>query len=196
MLCVNNMCSFVVSKTKTITLLLASLIGESNTKLFARAKGTCTNFSKFYFWSKALATSEDAHFTATPKDKEVFLGENVQFDWDYLDNLDVKEVRFGVFDAKTGREDAIVKKQGGTLQFNNMDKPIEWIRNRVEVVDGRRASFKINQVQMNDSRTFFCVLIIGLGKSVLNTVKLNVVGKLKLKLYIIAECFFSQRAGI
>ena len=126
-----------------------------------------------------MATSQDA-FTATPKDKEVFLGESVQFDWDYLDSLDVKEVRFGVYDTKTGREDAIVKKQGETLPvFNNMLKAIEWIRNRVKVVGGRRASFKINQVQMNDSRTFFCVLIIGDGKSVLNTVKLNVVGKFK-----------------
>lgn len=106
----------------------------------------------------------------------------MQFDWDYLDNLDVKEVRFGVYDSKTDKEVAIVKKKGGTLHFNNMDKTVEWIRNRVEVVDGRRASFKINQVQMNDSRTFFCVLIIGVGNSVLNTVKLNVVGKLKLKL--------------
>lgn len=175
------MCSFVVSKTKAITLLLASLIGESNTQLFPRAKGTCTNFFKFYFWTKALATSEDA-FTATPKDTEVFLGESVQFDWDYLDSLDVKEVRFGVYDTKTGREDAIVKKQGRIVIFNNMLGAIEWIRNRVEVVGDRRASFKINQVQMNDSRTFFCVLIIGDGKSVLNTVKLKVVGKFNLKL--------------
>ena len=123
-----------------------------------------------------MATSED-YFTATPKDKEVFLGESVQFDWDYLDSLDVEEVRFGVYDSKTDREVAIVKKIGETLHFNNQLKAVDWIRDRVEVVGGRRASFKINQVQMNDSRTFLCILMTRDGKSMVKTVKLNVVGK-------------------
>lgn len=127
-------------------------------------------------------TGAGTNFTTTPKDKEVFVGSNVQFDWDYIDSGDVKDVRFGVLvpiaDSETPREVAIyVKKKDGPLMFNNMDQSIEWIRDRVEVVPRRRASFRIKSVKMDDSRTFFCVLMTGSIGSVMNTVKLTVVGE-------------------
>ena len=127
-------------------------------------------------------TGAGTNFTTTPKNKEVFVGSSVQFDWDYIDSEDVEDVRFGVLvpvaDSETPREVAIyVKKKDGTLMFNNMIQSIKWIRDRVEVVPGRRASFTIKPVEMEDSRTFFCILMTRSIGSVRSTVKLTVVGE-------------------
>ena len=119
-------------------------------------------------------------FTTTPKDKEVFVGGSVQFDWDYA-VTDVSEVWFGLVEAP-GQEDRdvaiYVKVRNGTLKFNHMFESVKWIRKRVEVVPNRRASFKINSVQMDDSRTFFCLLVRELKPAVRDKVKLTVVGKI------------------
>ena len=120
-------------------------------------------------------------FTITPKDKEVFVGGSVQFDWDYA-FTDVSEVRFGLADREHFRDVAIyVKLRNGTLKFNHMSEiSVKWIRKRVEVVPNRRASFKINSVQMDDSKTFFCLCIRGaLKPMILDYVKLTVVGKIR-----------------
>ena len=120
-------------------------------------------------------------FTTTPKDKEVFVGGSVQFDWDYA-VTDVREVRFGlvVDPGGQGREVAIVKLRNGTLKFNHIHESVRWIRKRVEVVPNRRASFKINSVQMDDSKTFFCLLVRdSLRLPIRDKVKLTVVGKLR-----------------
>lgn len=130
------------------------------------------------FGVKALAVGEgQVYFTTKPKDKEVFVGQRVQFDWDYT-APDAHELRFGVI--VNDQEAAIVVKnlKDGSLKFNNMHDSIKWIRDRVEAVPGRRASFTINPVSMEDSVTFFCSLIYGEAKkSVPDKVKLTVVGK-------------------
>ena len=119
-------------------------------------------------------------FTITPKDKEVFVGGSVQFDWDYA-FTDVSEVRFGLADREHFTDVAIyVKLRNGTLKFNHMSESVKWIRKRVEVVPNRRASFKINSVQMDDSKTFFCLCIRGALKPMIRDyVKLSVVGKIR-----------------
>lgn len=132
-----------------------------------------------------LAASDDQiYFSSKPKDKEVFLGETVQFDWDYVVG-DVGEVRFGVVieDPETKGDQNIAiysRKKDGTTVFNNMMDQIAWIRDRVDIVPKaiRQASFKINQVKMKDSVTFFCQVFFGDdGRSEIDNVKLNVVGE-------------------
>ncbi|XP_015752906.1 PREDICTED: uncharacterized protein LOC107332680 [Acropora digitifera] len=122
-------------------------------------------------------------FTTKPKDKEVLVGGNVQLDWDFA-VTDVREVRFGVVEDLGGVQTHVaiyVKVRDGTLKFNNMSESVKWIRKRVEVVPNRRASFKINSVQMDDSKTFFCLLIRGSSTPSLSVdlVKLTVVGKIR-----------------
>ncbi|XP_067046268.1 uncharacterized protein [Acropora muricata] len=100
-------------------------------------------------------------FTTKPEDKEVFVGGSVQFDWDYA-VTDVRQVRFGLVVDPGGQDIGVaiyIKVRDGTLRFNNMSESVKWIRKRVEVVPNRRASFKINSVQMDDSKTFFCLLV-------------------------------------
>ncbi|XP_078366590.1 uncharacterized protein LOC144650724 isoform X3 [Oculina patagonica] len=129
---------------------------------------------------KVLAASEDqSYFSTKPKDKKVFVGENVQFDWDYVVE-DMQEIRFGVVinDQKTA---IYIKKKDGTSVLNNLHTSVEWIRDRVEIVPNRRASFKINQVKMEDSVTFFCQVFYGAVGLLSHTdkVKLTVVGGYK-----------------
>ena len=130
-----------------------------------------------------LAASDDQIFFSTkPKHKETFVGDNVQFDWDYV-LKEVEEVRFGVVlkgpDGEVPQSIAIyIKKKNGSSVRNNLETSIEWIRDRVVIVEDRRASFRVNGVQMEDSVTFFCQVYFGSeGKSVSDTVKLTVVGK-------------------
>ena len=121
-------------------------------------------------------------FTTTPKDKEVFIGESVQFDWDYA-VTGVREIRFGVVEDPEGQDRAVaiyVKVRNGTLKFNHLYESVKWIRKRVEVVPNRRASFKINSVQMDDSKTYFCLLVRDqFPLHIRNKVKLTVVGKIR-----------------
>lgn len=119
-------------------------------------------------------------FTTTPKDKEVFVGGSVQFDWDYA-VTGVREVRFGLVEDPEGLDRAVaiyVKVRNGTVRFNHMSESVKWIRKRVEVVPNRRASFKINSVQMDDSKTFFCLLVRDSTPVIRDKVKLTVVGKI------------------
>lgn len=144
-----------------------------------------------------FGANDDEVFTTTPKDTEVFVGEDVQFDWEYAAK-DVREVRFGVQDPETKELKVVaiyVKKKDGTVIFNNQFESIKWIRDRVEVVPGRRASFKINKVEMRDSGTFFCVLMIGEeNKAETNGVELKVVGEYKVKIWSLNV--YNVRAGI
>lgn len=144
--------------------------------VFATSKAVCLLFASLFVLIAGSNSSSD--FITTPKDKEVFVGESVQFDWEYIDS-DVREVRFGLVmpPAKNSKEVAIyVKEKNGTLKFNHMDESIKWIRDRVQVVRNRRASFKINAVQLADTRTFFCSLLVGENEiSIRDTVELSVV---------------------
>lgn len=148
--CVCTMTSIVLSKTKAICLFVT---------LFVLA-----------------ATAEDAYFTTNPKGKEAFVGEDVQFDWEY-DRTDVQEVRFGVIVNGSNKEVAIyVKKKDGKLVINRQDKEVEGIRDRVEIVPNRRASFTIKKVGMEDTGTYYCALIVGEDRnSFISKVKLTVV---------------------
>ena len=129
-----------------------------------------------------LALSDDQIFFSTkPKHKEAFVGEDVQFDWDYV-LKEVVEVRFGVFIKRRDGEDpqniAIYKKKNGSSVRNNLEASIEWIRDRVVMVEDRRASFRVNSIEMKDSVPFFCQVYFGADrKSEVDKVKLTVVGE-------------------
>jgi len=128
-----------------------------------------------------LAASDDQIFFSTkPKHKEAFVGENVQFDWDYV-LKEVEEVRFGVvtFDGEVPQNIAIyIKRKNGSSVRNNLQTSIEWIRDRVVIVEDRRASFRVNRIKMKDSVTFFCQVYYGAdGKSEIDKVELTVVGE-------------------
>ncbi|XP_029184817.2 titin-like isoform X1 [Acropora millepora] len=145
--------------------------------VFTKCKAVCLFFTSL-FVSIAGSYARVDKFTTTPKDKEVFVGGSVQFDWDYA-VTGVREIRFGLVVDPEGldREVAIyVKERNGTLRFNHMSESVKWIRKRVEVVPNRRASFKINSVQMDDSKTFFCLLVRDpLTPTIRDKVKLTVV---------------------
>lgn len=99
----------------------------------------------------------------------------MQFDWEYVKE-DVQEIQFGVVNIKNYNA-ILVKTDNGTKQ-NNLHKNVEWVRDRVEIVPGKRASFKIRNLEMEDSRTFFCLIRYGNhGKTESDEVKLSVVGE-------------------
>ena len=132
-----------------------------------------------------LAASDDQIFFSTkPKHKEAFVGEDVQFDWDYV-LKEVEEVRFGVLiklvDGEEPQNTAIyIKKKNGSSVRNNLGTAIEWIRDRVVIVEDRRASFRVNRIKMKDSVTFFCQVYFSRDtsiKSEIDKVELTVVGE-------------------
>lgn len=125
----------------------------------------------------AAASEDKSYFSTKPKDKEVFVGETVQFDWDYLVE-DMEEIRFGVV-IQDQNVAIYKKKKDGTSVLNNLHTSVEWIRDRVEIVPNRRASFKVNNVKMEDSVTFFCEVYFGEEQNSFDNVKLSVVGEYK-----------------
>jgi len=128
-----------------------------------------------------LAASDGQIFFSTkPKHREAFVGDSVQFDWDYV-LKEVEEVRFGVVVKVQDIPENVaiyVKKNNGSSVRNNMDTAIEWIRDRVVIVENRRASFRVNPIKMEDSVTFFCQVYYGAErKSEIDKVELTVVGE-------------------
>lgn len=120
-------------------------------------------------------------FTSIPKDKEVFVGESVQFDWDYVKN-DTGEIRFGV---KVNTTEVtickfVVKDRRTIFNYRNME--IKNYKDRVEVVSEKRASFRVKNVRMSDRGTYFCSLVSTdeqgiVTSSVTSLVKMTVVGE-------------------
>lgn len=127
-----------------------------------------------------VIAADNQVFTSSPKDKEVFVGESVQFDWDYIKNDTVTdEVRFGVMVNTT--EVTICKfvlNKDRTTIFNNRNTEIKNYKDRVEVVSDRRASFRIKNVRMSDRGTYFCSLVnTDELDHYISSVKITVVGK-------------------
>ena len=127
-----------------------------------------------------VITANNQVFTSIPKDKEVFVGESIEFDWDYINDTD--EVRFGV---KVNTTEVTICKfvlKDRTTIFNNKNIEIKNYKDRVEVVSDRRASFRIKNVRMSDRGTYFCSLVdtdeqgIVISSST-SFVKMTVVGK-------------------
>ena len=114
-------------------------------------------------------------FTSIPKDKEVFVGESIQFDWDYIKN-DTDEVRFGVilYDVEVALCKFVLKDR--TTIFNNRNIEVKNYKDRVEIVSDRRASFRIKNVRMSDRGTYFCSLV-STDAWDSSSVKMTVVGK-------------------
>lgn len=110
----------------------------------------------------------------------------MQFDWEYVVE-DVQDVRFGVV-VENNNVAILVKTKKGTKQ-NNRDHSVEWIRNRVEIIPGKRASFIIRNVVLKDSTTFFCQVIYGFGKIEIDKVKLSVVGEYNARNFLILRLF-------
>ena len=125
-----------------------------------------------------VIAADNQVFTSSPKDKEVFVGESIQFDWDYIKD-DTDEVRFGVMLNTT--EVTICKfvlNKDRTTIFNNRNTEIKNYKDRVEVVSDRRASFRIKNVRMSDRGTYFCSLVnTGELDHFISFVKITVVGK-------------------
>ena len=128
-----------------------------------------------------VIAADNQVFTSSPKDKEVFVGESIQFDWEYIKNDTVTdEVRFGVIVNTT--EVTICKfvftGKDRTTIFNNRNTEIKNLKDRVEVVSDRRASFRIKNVRMSDRGTYFCSLVnTDELDHIISSVKITVVGK-------------------
>ena len=128
-----------------------------------------------------VIAADNQVFTSSPKDKEVFVGESIQFDWEYIKNDTVTdEVRFGVIVNTT--EVTICKfvftGKDRTTIFNNRNTEIKNLKDRVEVVSDRRASFRIKNVRMSDRGTYFCSLVnTDELDHYISSVKITVVGK-------------------
>lgn len=128
-----------------------------------------------------VIAADNQVFTSRPKDKEVFVGESIQFDWDYITNDTVTdEVRFGV---KVNTTEVTICKfvltgNDRTTIFNNRNTEIKNYKDRVEVVSDRRASFRIKNVRMSDRGTYFCSLVnTDELDHIISSVKITVVGK-------------------
>ena len=128
-----------------------------------------------------VIAADNQVFTSRPKDKEVFVGESIQFDWDYITNDTVTdEVRFGV---KVNTTEVTICKfvltgKDRTTIFNNRNTEIKNYKDRVEVVSDRRASFRIKNVRMSDRGTYFCSLVnTDELDHIISSVKITVVGK-------------------
>ena len=124
-----------------------------------------------------VIAADNQVFTSIPKDKEVFVGESIQFDWDYIKN-DTDEVRFGVTLNTT---EVIICKfvlKDRTTIFNNRNIEVKNYKDRVEIVSDRRASFRIKNVRMSDRGTYFCSLVnTDVLDHIISSVKMTVVGK-------------------
>ena len=105
-----------------------------------------------------VIAADNQVFTSIPKDKEVFVGESIQFDWDYIKN-DTDEVRFGVIVNTTEVTICKFVVKDRTTIFNNRNTEIKNYKDRVEVVSDRRASFRIKNVRMSDRGAYFCSLV-------------------------------------
>lgn len=105
-----------------------------------------------------VIAADNQVFTSSPKDKEVFVGESIQFDWDYIKN-DTDEVRFGVIVNTTEVTICKFVVKDRTTIFNNRNTEIKNYKDRVEVVSDRRASFRIKNVRMSDRGAYFCSLV-------------------------------------
>lgn len=124
-----------------------------------------------------VIAADNQVFTSSPKDKEVFVGESIQFDWDYIKN-DTGEVRFGVKVNTTAVTICKFVLKHRTTIFNNRNEEIKNYKDRVEVVSHRRASFRIKNVRMSDTGTFFCSLVnTDKLDDFISSVKMTVVGK-------------------
>ena len=124
-----------------------------------------------------VIAADNQVFTSKPKDKEVFVGESIQFDWDYIKN-DTDEVRFGVKVNTTAVTICKFVLKDRTTIFNNRNEEIKNYNDRVEVVSDRRASFRIKNVRMSDRGTYFCSLVnTDKLDDFISSVKMTVVGK-------------------
>ena len=124
-----------------------------------------------------VIAADNQVFTSSPKDKEVFVGESIQFDWDYIKN-DTDEVRFGVKVNTTAVTICKFVLKDRTTIFNNRNEEIKNYNDRVEVVSDRRASFRIKNVRMSDRGTYFCSLVnTDKLDDFISSVKMTVVGK-------------------
>ena len=124
-----------------------------------------------------VIAADNQVFTSSPKDKEVFVGESIQFDWDYIKN-DIDEVRFGVKVKTTAATICKFVLKDRTTIFNNRNEEIKNYKDRVEVVSDRRASFRIKNVRMSDRGTYFCSLVnTDELDHFISFVKITVVGK-------------------
>ena len=124
-----------------------------------------------------VIAADNQVFTSIPKDKEVFVGESIQFDWDYIKD-DTHEVRFGVIVNTTEVTICKFVLKDRTTIFNNRNEEIKNYKDRVEVVSDRRASFRIKNVRMSDRGTYFCSLVnTDKLDDFISYVKMTVVGK-------------------
>ena len=124
-----------------------------------------------------VIAADNQVFTSSPKDKEVFVGESIQFDWDYIKN-DTDEVRFGVTLNTTEVTICKFVLKDRTTIFNNRNIEVKNYKDRVEIVSDRRASFRIKNVRMSDRGTYFCSLVnTDKLDDFISSVKMTVVGK-------------------
>ncbi|XP_032243025.1 titin isoform X2 [Nematostella vectensis] len=125
-----------------------------------------------------------AVFTTKPKDKEVFVGDNVVFTWDYDSKPDVvKAVSFGVVKDESGsdRHIALIKKLStGLVYVNSKNQITKELSKRTTIIRsaGKRkykARFNISNLAINDTGKFYCTLELNNMNTLTEYVILSVV---------------------
>lgn len=104
------------------------------------------------------------------------------FDWDYRKEEDIESVRFGIVsntsEDTTKASTLLLKRPNKVVYLNTRDSKFLELVQRITLLEGKRASFRISNVRMNDTGRYFCMLKKkGEIKTVMDYVYLKVVGK-------------------
>jgi hypothetical protein len=99
-------------------------------------------------------------FTTKPKNKEIFVGDSVMFDWDYRKEEPVKYISFGIVTngSEGPQEETLLRKQADGLLYTNNKRVFKELIPRIKAVEKSRASFNISNVRMNDTGKYFCTM--------------------------------------
>ena len=138
------------------------------------------------YFNKTGCAWSAAKFTTRPKDREVFVGKDVQLDWGYENDDGNNKVEIVQFGVKIGpSEIAFVSKnvQSGRLTWRPEPKypKVESIRKKTTVLNSAdkewKASIVISKLAMNDTGLIFCKLKGKDPSQPSESVFLKVVGK-------------------
>ena len=140
-----------------------------------------------------MANEFAVNFTTTPSDAEYFVGSEATLQWEYSSRpFDaVRKIKFGIVafpeDSASASEDVAIfvkDKSSGDVQRNTRYRTdvISSLNGRTSVLENETASFKIANLTMNDTGTYFCRLEPDISvREKTDYVHVKVVGKSKFK---------------
>ena len=137
----------------------------------------------------SLGSNISMEFTEKPKYAEYLVGTEVVFEWRYLSQPpdSVEQIQFGF--SLPYKDVAVLVKYISSQEIRRNPNNSSLIK-RISMVEDKPASFKITNLTLNDTGSYFCVIrasrdFYNVGN--VDYVKLTVVGKYKF--YILV--FFS-----